>query len=79
MYLNAIKILHCTALADTIDFGVLGSFQCQGILCILRFQTVWEIIQCWLTSKGYKGFTPSDLRVLYDENTLKGENMRTLL
>ena len=34
----------------------------KGILCALRFKTVWEIIQCYLTSNGYKGFGPADLR-----------------
>ena len=51
-----------------------------GILCTLRFKTVWEIIQYCLASKGYKAFGRTDLRILYDANILRGgEFMRNLL
>ena len=50
------------------------------ILCALQFKTVWEIIQCCLTSKRYKGFGPTDLPILYDAKILRGgEVMRILL
>ena len=32
------------------------------------------IVQCCLTSKGYKGFGPADLRILHDEKILGGGN-----
>ena len=37
------------------------------ILCALRFKTVWETIQCCLTSKEYEGFRPADLPIFYVE------------
>ena len=43
-----------------------------GILRMLRFKTVSEIIQCCLSSNGYEGFGHANLRILYDENTLRG-------
>ena len=50
------------------------------ILCTLRFKTVWEIIQCSLTSKGYEGFGPADLYIVYDAKILKIEEiLRNLL
>ena len=50
------------------------------IICVLRFTMVWETIQCYLTSKGYRGFGPADLRILYDSKILRrGEIMRNLL
>ena len=30
-----------------------------------------RIVQCCLTSKGYKGFQPADLRILYDAKILR--------
>ena len=35
-----------------------------GIICVQRFKTVWQIMQCCLTSKGYKGFELAYLRIL---------------
>ena len=51
-----------------------------GILCVLRFKTVWEFIQCCLTSKRNKGFGPTDLRILNLEKILRWvEIMRNML
>ena len=39
-----------------------------------------RIIQCCLTSKGYKGFAPTDLRILYNAKILRrGEIMQNLV
>ena len=43
-----------------------------GILCTRRFETVWETIQYYLTSKGYKGLGPTDFPISCDANTLSG-------
>ena len=51
-----------------------------GILCALRFRTLWEIIQCYPTFMEYKGFGPTDLRILYDAKVLGGwEDSRNVL
>ena len=51
-----------------------------GISCALRFKTVWEIIQCCLTSKGYRGLEPANLSILYDtKNLRRGNFIRNLL
>ena len=50
-----------------------------GILYVLRFTTVWEIIQCCLNSKGYKGFGPAHLSFLKVEKILReGKIMQNL-
>ena len=61
------------------EINTTGNKLGTGILCILRLEPLWEIIQCGFTSKGYKGFGPADLRILYDENILRGgKTMRNL-
>ena len=50
------------------------------ILCALGLKTTWETIHYCLTSKGYKGFVPVYLSILYDAKILRGwEIMRNLL
>ena len=57
-----------------------GNKLCTRISCTLRFKTVWKIIQCCFTSKGYKGLGLADLRIFIHENILGGrEIMRNLL
>ena len=51
-----------------------------GILCALRFKTVWEILQCYLTFNEIEGFGPAVKLILYDANKLRGgEIMQNLL
>ena len=50
------------------------------ILCALQFEKVGEIILYCLTCKGYKGFEPVDVCILYDTKILRGgEIMQNLL
>ena len=38
-----------------------------------------RIIQCCLTSKGYKGFAPADLRMFYDAKIFRGGEIMQIL
>ena len=60
--------------------NIQGTILLSLILSALRFETVWKIIQCFLTSNRYKGFRPADLCTLYDVKILRGgENFRNLM
>ena len=42
-----------------------------GILCTLRFKTIWKITQLCHTSEGCEGFGPADLRILHVAKILR--------
>ena len=50
------------------------------ILCEIQLKKVWERNPMLPQFKGYKGFGPADLRILYEEKILRGgEVMRNQL
>ena len=61
------------------EINPFGNKLCTGILSVLRFKTVWEIIQCCLTSKRHTGFGQLDLHVLNVDFLRGWEIMHNLL
>ena len=63
-----------------VEINATGNQFDTGLICALRFEPLWETIQCCLTYMGYKGFRPAVFNISYSENTLRrGEIMRNLL
>ena len=45
----------------------------------MQLKTVWETIQCFLISRGYKRFGSTFLCILYDENILRGKEILRII
>ena len=61
------------------EINTAGNKYGTGIQCALKFKTVGETIQWCLTSKIYKRSEPADLRILYVEKILRGEEIMRIL